>query len=289
MEVEADLAGLKVGDRYPVRLMGVINVSPESFYKGSVKQTCEQIAETAKRQAVEGAEVIDVGAKSTAPYLKTWIPVEEEVRRITSAIEAVKSAVQLPVSADTTKAKVAEAAIKAGATIINDVSGLKDDPNMAKTIAEHSVSAVLMAKELKPTAGTPIERVLNALKESLEIARKAGIPENGVVVDPGIGFFRYPEKPWYEWDCEVILNLQRLKPLGRPICVGVSRKSFIGFILHKEKPEDRLYGSLAATTIAVYEGAHLIRTHDVAETKDAIKLTEYIRSLKRRPTLRRSS
>lgn len=282
MKVEAVLAGLKVGDEYPTRLMGVINVSPESFYKGSVKQTREQIADTAKRQAVEGAEVIDVGAKSTAPYLETEISVEEEVKRITAAIEAVGSAVQLPISADTTRARVAEAAIRAGATIINDVSGLKEDPGMAKTIAEHSVSAVLMARELKPAAGSPIERVFNALKESLEIARRAGIPEDRVVVDPGIGFFRYPEKPWYEWDCEALLGLQRLKQLGRPICVGVSRKSFIGAILRKERPEDRLYGSIAATAIAVYEGAHLVRTHDVAATRDAVKLAEYVRSLKTR-------
>lgn len=277
MSLSADLAGVRVGDAYPVRVVGVINVSPESFYKGSVRTSHEEIVNTALSMTKEGADIIDIGAMSTAPYLKTEISKEEETKRLVSAIKAVKQAVKIPVSADTTRSQPAEAAIKAGADIINDVSGLRNDTRMAKIAAEYDVPLILVAREKREGKGTPIEQVISALKQSLNLAQKAGISPEKVVIDPGIGFFRHTEVPWYIWDCNIIGNLERLRVLKRPIHIGVSRKSFIGKILNQDSPEQRLYGSLSATAIAVYKGAHMIRTHDVTPTIEVIRLAEQIR------------
>lgn len=277
MSLSADLAGVRVGDAYPVRVVGVINVSPESFYKGSVRTSHEEIVNTALSMTKEGADIIDIGAMSTAPYLKTEISKEEETKRLVSAIKAVKQAVKIPVSADTTRSQPAEAAIKAGADIINDVSGLRNDTRMAKIAAEYDVPLILVAREKREGKGTPIERVISALKQSLNLAQKAGISPEKVVIDPGLGFFRHTEVPWYIWDCNIIGNLERLRVLKRPIHIGVSRKSFIGKILNQDSPEQRLYGSLSATAIAVYKGAHMIRTHDVTPTIEVIRLAEQIR------------
>ena len=281
MGLAANLAGLKVGDAYPVRVVGVINVSPESFYKGSIVTTREEIAATALKMVKEGAEILDVGAMSTAPYLQTEISVDEEKKRLTSAIKVVKENVNVPVSADTTRSIPAEAAIKAGADIINDVSGLKNDARMAKLVAEYGVSLIIVARDGAYGRGPPIQRVITALRQSLHIAEKAGISLDKIVVDPGIGFFRQAECPWYIWDCNVIANLQKLRTLGRPIHVGASRKSFIGKILDQENPEQRLLGSLSAAAIAVFNGAHLVRTHDVKATIEVVRLAEYIRKSKR--------
>jgi len=278
MSLLANLAGIKVGDVHPVRIVGVINVSPESFYKGSVKTSLEEIITAALSMVKEGADIIDVGAMSTAPYLPTEISTEEETRRLVSAIKAIKQTVKIPVSADTTRSQPAEAAIKAGADILNDVSGLKKDEKMARIASEYDVPLILAANEKRKGKGMPpIERVITALKQSLNIAQRAGISLEKIVIDPGIGFFRHEELPWYIWDCNVIGNLQRLRVLERPVHIGVSRKSFIGKILNQDKPEQRLYGSLSATAIAVFKGAHMIRTHDVAPTVEVVRLAEQIK------------
>jgi len=277
MGLLADLAGVKVGDSYPVRIVGVINVSPESFYKSSVKTSSEEIVASALSIVMEGADIIDIGAMSTAPYLKTEISTEEETKRLVLAVKAVKEATNIPVSADTTRSRPAEAAIKAGADALNDVSGLKNDEEMAKVAAEYGVPLIIVAHEGRPGDGTPIERVTTALKQSLHLAERAGISLEKVVIDPGMGFFRQAKYPWYIWDCNVIGNLEKLRVLERPIHVGVSRKSFIGKILNQDKPEQRLFGSLSATAIAVFNGVHLIRTHDVTLTVEVVRLAEQIR------------
>jgi dihydropteroate synthase len=278
MALLADLAGVKVGDAYPVCIVGIINVSPESFYKSSVKTSLEDIVATAWSMIREGANIIDIGAMSTAPYLRTEISIEEETKRLVSAIKAVKEAVNIPVSADTTRSRPAGAAIKAGADILNDVSGLKNDEEMAKSVADYDIPLIMVAHEKQQGKGSPIERVIVALKESLNLAQKAEISLEKVVIDPGIGFFRRTEWPWYIWDCNVIGNLQKLRALERPIHIGVSRKSFMGKILNQDKPEQRLHGSLSATAIAVFNGAHMIRTHDVDSTVEAVRLAEQIRN-----------
>ena len=277
MSLLADLAGVKVGDAYPVRIVGVINVSPESFYKGSVKTSSEEIVASALSMVKEGADIIDIGAMSTAPYLKTEISTEEETKRLVSAVKAVKQTVKILVSADTIRSGPAEAAIKAGADILNDVSGLKSDEKMAKVAAEYDVPLIIVANEKRKGKGAPIERVTTVLKQSLNLAQKTGISLKKVVIDPGIGFFRHTELPWYIWDCNVISKLEKLRVLEIPIHIGVSRKSFIGKILNQDEPEQRLYGSLSATAIAVFNGAHMVRTHDVASTVEVIRLAQQIK------------
>jgi len=259
------------------RIMGVINVSPESFYKGSVKQDEKELIETALRMIEDGSSFIDVGAKSTAPYLKTQIPVEEEIRRAVWAISTLRDYVDVPISIDTTNAKVAEEAIKAGADIINDVSGLKGDVNMVKVAVEYDVPVIICAHGEVRDFMDPVHTVINFLQESLQIAYKNGIEKEKIAIDPAIGFLRPNYPPWFEWDSRVIANLNMLKMFGLPILVGISRKSFIGAITGRKDPNERLPGSLAATAIAVWNGANIIRAHDVKETLDAVRVVWFIK------------
>lgn len=274
----AELAGLSIGDLAPVRIMGVLNVSPESFYPGSVQTTAERIAATAAAMASAGADIIDIGAMSTAPYLKTQISEAEETDRLAHAVEVVVSQVKIPISVDTQRAKPAAAALASGACIVNDVSGLKRDSHMATLIAATKVGAILMAHEITPGSGAPMQRIHSALEESLYLAAQAGIATNRIVLDPGIGFFRQPEIPWYEWDCVVLRELASLRSFGLPLLIGVSRKSFIGKLLGKQATEERLIGSLACAAIAVNNGAHIIRAHDVKETLEAVRIAERLRA-----------
>ncbi|MFB3816938.1 MAG: dihydropteroate synthase [Candidatus Methylomirabilales bacterium] len=269
-----NLAGVELGKTYPVRILGVINVSPESFYPGSVPQGAADLRDRAERMAAEGADLLDIGAMSTAPYKHTAIPEEEEAGRLVAAIQAVRSVVSLPISADTSRASVAQAALDAGARVINDVSGLRGDPGMGELAAKRAEGLIVMASPRGHETPEPVETVRRLLSDSLRMTWKAGIPAHRIVIDPGIGFFRNTGLPWDVWDCEVLRRLEELGDLGQPVAVGVSRKSFLGKLLGKEKAEDRLAGSLAATVVAVLRGAHLIRTHDVAATRDAIRVAE---------------
>ena len=323
-EFRADLAGVSVGDGLPVAVMGVINVSPESFHAGSVHRDADVLA-TALAMVDAGAALIDVGARSTAPYLPTEITPAEETSRLVRAIERLAAKLPVPISADTCRPEPARAALEAGARVINDVSALSD-PAVARLVASHSASLVLMAaapvgagrraggrgvrrpraRSVDPLtqdlcsgapadvgrgtgrrtprpparrpAPAPVVTVRNILAEGMRRARAAGIPLRRIVVDPGIGFFRGEALAWDEWDARVLASLASLRSLGRPVCVGVSRKSFIGAILERPDTADRLAGSLAATAIAVLNGASLIRTHDVAETRDAVRVAERIRA-----------
>ncbi len=279
----AVLAGIEVGDGLPVALVGVLNVSPESFYGGSVFRDADALLGAAERMVEAGAALLDVGGMSTAPYLDTRIPEAEEADRLAGAIEALASKVGIPICADTWRAGPARAALDAGATVVNDVTGLTGDPEMGPLLAQARAGVILMANDrlsgaLRNNASlTPAVRVRALLSESLARARSAGIDEGRIVVDPGIGFFRSSGVAWPEWDCRVLRDLGELAALGRPICVGVSRKSFIGALLGQESPEDRLAGSLGASAVAVMNGAHLVRTHDVAATRQAVRVAEGIR------------
>ncbi len=275
--LSAQLAGIPVGDTLPVRIMAVLNVSPESFYPDSIHTNREQIAETAHALAGEGADIIDIGAMSTAPYLKTDISEAEETERLSQAVEATAAAVSIPISADTKRSQPAQAALRAGARIVNDVSGLRNDPAMAPLIVRSGAGAILMASEQRPHSGPPLERIKNALRDSLARAEQAGIPAQQTVLDPGIGFFREPGIAWDEWDCLVLRALTDLRSLGFPLLVGASRKSFIGKILDQPKVQDRLIGSLTCAAIAVANGAHIIRAHDVKETMEAVRMAERLR------------
>jgi dihydropteroate synthase len=269
----AVLGGVAVGDGCPVAIVGVLNVSPESFYGGSVHTDPDDLLRAADDMVAAGAAILDVGAMSTAPYLETRIGEDEEAERLARAVGRLAAKCAVPVSADTCRAGPARAALDAGAAIVNDVTGLRGDPRMAALIAARGAGTILMAH---PAAhrepADPIETVARVLGESLALARAAGVAEERIVLDPGIGFFRNGPVLWYEWDAGVITHLGRLRVLGRPLCVGVSRKSFIGAFTGRDEPGQRLAGSLAATAVAVVNGAALIRTHDVAETRDAVRV-----------------
>ncbi|MDI6820089.1 MAG: dihydropteroate synthase [Candidatus Hodarchaeaceae archaeon] len=268
----ADLAGVRVGDDGPVVIIGALNIGPESFYRGSVVRGEGEVIERAGRMLEEGASIIDIGAMSTAPGIKP-ISASLERRRLIPVIKALAKELDAPISVDTQRAIVAEAALEAGAGMVNDVSGLKADPRMARVIADFKCSAVLMAARQRPGDARTVDEIRRALEDSLRICERHGIEAQKIAVDPGIGFGKGAE-----WDLYILANLNRLKALGRPICVAVSRKFFIGHVLNLPDPADRLWGSLAATAIAVLNGADVVRTHDPKETSHAIRVAEAVRS-----------
>ncbi len=273
-----------VGDK--TRIMGVINVSPESFYKQSVKLSVREIAKTATEMEGQGADFIDIGAMSTAPYLKTMISVDEENERLRRAVKIVKDVCDLAVSVDTPRAKVADAALNLGADIINDVTGLKYDPEMGRVIADHDASVILCAYEKHVVSGNAVKTTIDALKKSAKIANNAGIRSNKIIVDPAVGFFRKKGNHpfftkmkgtnWLDRDLILIRKLRELRVLRKPVCVSVSRKSFIGRLLNIDDPDDRLLGSLAAETICALNGADIIRTHNVSATVQAVRIAEAV-------------
>ncbi|MDA4136256.1 MAG: dihydropteroate synthase [Thaumarchaeota archaeon] len=285
MKRTAQFGSLKVGPGFPVRVIAAVNVSPESFYKGSVATTPGAISRRVAEALEHGAEVIDVGAMSTAPYLKTEVTEEVEKLRIGAALRAI-GRTEVTVSVDTVRAPVADFALRNGASVVNDVSGLKNDERMAGVLKDHGASLLAMAHSTRISNSRPITQVREALRETLRIAARAGIQERRIVLDPGIGFFREdgagraysPQRlmPWHAWDTSVLAELGELEVLGRPLCVGLSRKSFLGEILKLEDPKDRLSGSLAATAIAVANGTDMVRTHDVKETVQAVRVAEAI-------------
>lgn len=272
----ATLGGIRVGGEAPVRIMAAINVSPESFYAGSVRGEATALRDAARRAVDEGADLVDVGARSTAPYRDTALPRDEEVRRMRWAVEVVAGAVSVPVSADTTRAAVAAAALAAGARVINDVSGLRGDPAMAD-LAAQGQGVVLMASPDGGPDAPPLALVQRALADSLTRAARAGIAPAEIVLDPGIGFFTTSVTPAPAFACAVLRGLPALAALGCPLLVGASRKRFIGALTGRADPADRLAGSLAAATAAVLGGAAVIRTHDVAATRDAVRVAEALR------------
>ena len=276
-----NLGNVGVGGKNPVRIMGILNTSPESFYKKSVKTTKQQITNTIKQMEIDGADFIDVGGMSTAPYLSTIISEKIESQRILNAIQIIQNVSNLPISVDTCRANIAKSALEHGIEIINDISGLKYDDKMVDVIREYRPSLILCAFDSKTVVGN-IQSTKNLLKDSLKIATNAGISSSKIVLDPAIGFFRKSGKgsfftkiksDWLERDLSIIQNLRSIKQ-QYPILISVSNKSFIGKFLEKENASDRLFGSLAAEVVSVLNGADIIRTHNVAETKDAITVAE---------------
>jgi dihydropteroate synthase len=273
----AIVAGVSVGDGLDVAVVGALNVSPESFYPGSVAADADRLLRAAEAMAHAGAAWLDVGAMSTAPYLAGRIPEGQEAERLHWAVGLLSTKLDLPVSADVSRLEPARAALEAGARMINDVTGLAGDPGLARLTAESGAALVVMASPVgAPAIGDPVATIRASLARSLAVARAAGIAEERVLVDPGIGFFRGAGVAWPEWDVRVLAGLADLRGLGRPLHVGVSRKSFIGALGGAADPADRLPGSLAATAAAVAGGAHVIRAHDVAETVQAVRVAQAI-------------
>ena len=272
------LGAVRVGGSNPVRIMGILNTSPESFYKKSISVSKQKIADSARKMEAEGADFIDVGGMSTAPYLSTLVSEKIEKERIIDAVKTIQRTTNLPISVDTCRAKVAKEALELGVDIINDVTGLKHDPVMSKIIEKYCPSVILCAYSKKIITGTQLSKTEQLLKKSLDIAKSAKIPRSKIVLDPAIGFFREKGKnsfftkinsDWVQRDLLILKNLRAIK-LNMPLLASVSNKSFIGKILKKENPSDILAGSLTAETVCVLNGADIIRTHNVGETKKAI-------------------
>ena len=277
------LGTISVGGSNPVRIMGILNTSPESFYKKSISSSKQKIIDAVNRMQEEGADFIDIGGMSTAPYLSTMITEKMEINRIIKGIKIVQQHSNLPISVDTCRSSVAKEALELGVDIINDITGLKYDPLMPKIVEKYSPSLILCAYSKKTITGNQVQKTKNLLQESLNISKSANISQSQIVLDPSIGFFRNKGKKsaiftkinsdWIQRDLTILQNLRAIK-LNNPILVSVSNKSFLGKILEKENPSDRLYGSLAAEVISVLNGAHIIRTHNVSETKDAVTIAQ---------------
>ena len=277
MVVDTTICGLKVGDRYPAHVMGVINLSPESFFKGSVV-TPDSVLEIARNMVEDGATFLDVGARSTWRFSEP-ISKAEELERLLPVLEVLDGNVDAVISVDTMFSDIAEETLRRGADVVNDVSGFTADPDMIRVVADHGCPAVVMASEKVPGDPLGVDAIISALDSIIRTAEAGGIDPDSLVLDPAIG--RWTEEKLSFYDFETLDDFDRLKIFEKPLLAALSRKSFIGDVLGKPAPE-RLSGSLAAAAIAVYKGAHIIRTHDVPETVDAVKVAGALRS---RPSL----
>ncbi|MBI5124413.1 MAG: dihydropteroate synthase [Candidatus Omnitrophica bacterium] len=258
-------------------IMGVLNVTPDSFFDKGKFFDHKSALRHGLKMAAEGADIIDIGGESTRPGAKE-VSVSEELDRVIPVIEAVAKKIKKPISIDTRKSKVAIAAVKSGAKIINDVSALKFDPEMAGAAAKYKAVLILMHMkgtpqdmQKNPKYGDCIKEIISDLKRSIGKAKKAGVAEEKIIIDPGIGFGKTKEH-----NLEILRRLNEFKALRFPVCIGTSRKSFIGKILGMDDPKDRLAGTLATYTVAIMNGANILRVHDVKEAVEAARVTDSI-------------
>lgn len=250
-------------------VMGILNVTPDSFSDGGRYLGLDTALQHAEAMIKEGAAILDVGGESTRPGYEQ-ISVEEEIKRILPVIRAIKERWDIPVSVDTYKSKVAKAAIEAGADMINDIWGLKADPDMGKVIAESGVACCLMHNRKDTNYKNFVSDLMRDLRESVDLAFKAGIREDQILLDPGVGFAKT-----YEQNLLAIKHMGRLQEIGFPVLLGTSRKSVIGTTLNLPS-EERLEGTIATTILAVREGISFVRVHDVKENVRAIQMAEKI-------------
>jgi len=269
----ADGEQLEFGGR--TRVMGILNMTPDSFYDGGRFLEPEAALEASRRMVEEGAELLDVGGESTRPGAAP-VPAKEEIRRVLPLVEAIKAKLGVRVSVDTTKAQVAARAIEAGADMINDVSALAD-PDMLPLLADTRVPVVVMHMRGSPRTMQEdthyedlVSEVTGFLRKNVERAVAAGLCGDKIIVDPGIGFGKSPVG-----NLLILRELETLRSIGRPILVGASRKSFIGAVLDLPVTE-RLEASLAIVALATWKGAHVIRVHDVAETLRVVRMIDAI-------------
>ena len=257
-------------------LMGIINISTDSFYEKSRCYSTDEVLATAQKMISEGADYLDLGAESSRPGSKP-ISDQEEIDKLIPVVSSLAKKVDIPISVDTYKPAVAHEALQVGAKIINDIRGLQKFSEMAEVISRFNGGVIIMHMKGSPLTmqdNPKYQNVVNDVKtflaKSIKIAEEAGILPDQVAVDPGIGFGKSQKH-----NLEILNNLEKFTELEKPILLGISRKSFIGNILNLP-PEGRLEGSLAASAIGVYKGASILRTHDVKATRNAIKVAEAI-------------
>ncbi len=266
---------LDLGGR--THVMGVLNVTPDSFSDGGLFAGHDAAVAHARAMAAQGADIIDIGGESTRPGAEP-LGEEEELGRIIPVIERTVRETSTPVSIDTYKAGVARKALAAGASIVNDISGLRFSPDMARIVADHGAVVVLMHikgtprdMQVDPVYDDVICEIMDYLEESASIALKAGISRDHILVDPGIGFGKTVQH-----NLEILSRLDELKALGFPIVIGTSRKRFIGTVLNIPEPKDRVEGTAATVALAIERGAHIVRVHDVGYMTKVARMTDAI-------------
>ena len=270
---------LVLGERTLV--MGVLNVTPDSFSDGGQFLDVPKAIEHAVQMERDGADLIDVGAESTRPGSQ-GVNLEEELKRILPVLNGLRGQIRIPISVDTRKAKVAEAAVASGAELINDVSGLKYDARLADVAAKHRVPLILMhmrgepeTMQKKPFARDVMRDVISGLKGSVARVRKAGVAKSQIILDPGIGFGKS-----YQQNYELLRKLAQLTELGYPVVAGTSRKGFVGQTLARDgepaPPEERMWGTAATVAASILQGAHIVRVHDVAEMVQVARVADCI-------------
>ncbi|TET47090.1 dihydropteroate synthase [Candidatus Aerophobetes bacterium] len=259
-----------------VVVMGVLNLTPDSFYDGGRYTREAQALRRVEEMIGEGADIIDVGGESVRPGAEP-VSLDEELSRVIPVIEKIRRSFPITISIDTYKAEVARQAIEKGAEMVNDISGLRFDPDLRKIVAGYEVPLILMhikgtPKNMQdnPRYHSLMEEIISYLRKSIKLAEESGVDPARIIVDPGIGFGKTTAH-----NLEILRRLEELKSLGRPILVGLSRKSFIGNVLGLPQ-EERLEGGLAATSMAVSGGARIVRTHDVKPTRRAVDMVQAI-------------
>ncbi|MDD4112923.1 MAG: dihydropteroate synthase [Herbinix sp.] len=251
-------------------VMGILNITPDSFSDGGKHNRLDEAVEHALRMVEEGADIIDVGGESTRPNY-SMISDEEEIARVTPVIEAIRKKTDIPISVDTYKSKVADAACQVGADMINDIWGMRFDTDMARVVAKNNASVCIMHNRSAIDYKHFYMDLCDDLEKGIELALDAGISKDKIILDPGIGFAKT-----YDMNLYLIGHLEQMHELGYPILLGSSRKSVIGLTLN-EPVENRLEGTLATTVIAVMKGCQFVRVHDVKENIRAIRMTEAVR------------
>lgn len=277
---------LEVGDDFPTIIMGVLNLSPESFYKGSVYNTLKELKKVSLEMINNGAKIIDLGARSTAPWSEK-ISIQEEIDRIVPAMEVICKNIpkNIIISIDTQYKEVAQKAYDIALKfnkkeiIINDVSCLKTDSGLEDFIIKNDLPIILMASKRMPGDLLTIDEIIKEFQKTIKKLKIKGYNENNIILDPGIG--HWVKEKTHTYDLKIINNLKDLRVLAKPILIAISRKSFVGATLDPKdppKPEERYNGTLSATAIAIFNGAHIVRTHDINnQLFEIAKIAEEIR------------
>ncbi|BDC36586.1 MAG: dihydropteroate synthase [Candidatus Methanoliparum thermophilum] len=276
-----DICSHENHERSKTAIMGVLNVTPDSFYDGGRFFNVDLAVMHGLELIDAGADILDIGGESTRPG-SIPIDAKEEIDRVIPVIKILGEITDIPISIDTYKSEVAETAIKYGATMINDISALRFDEDMGDIAAEYDLPISLMHMQgiprdmqVNPQYRDIMQEIIYFFKERMDFAIEKGISEDKIIIDPGIGFGKRTGDG-IEDNCTILKRLRELKSLNKPILVGTSRKTFISNICNESSPEDRLIGSLATVAIAVANGADIVRVHDVRETKDVVDVVSNI-------------
>ena len=259
-------------------VMGILNITPDSFSDGGMHFDAQTAIDSGLQMVDDGADIIDIGGESTRPGSEP-VPLEEELRRTIPVIKALSQKVSVPISIDTYKAEVARRALDAGASLVNDISGLRFDTRMPKVIAQYKVPVVMMHikgrprdMQQNPVYQALIPEVMDYFRISIRLARKFGIPDSMMIIDPGIGFGKT-----FDHNLEILNNLEQFTLLEKPLLVGPSRKAFLGKILNDAPASERREGTAAAIAVAIMKGANIVRVHDVKEMAKVAKVVDAIK------------